>query len=655
MKKLLLISSILLSGQLAFGTIFTVNSLANTNTGTGTTGTLRFCMNIATITPGGPHTITFSVAGTIAILSDPNVLPTITSTGLIIDGTTAPGYAGIPLIIIDGAGTTSGNGITISTTAVTIKAMDITNSAGNGISVSSTGSSFMIDNCVLRNSGTKGLYINGASNGTIKNSRIGVNNTGTICEMNQYDGIDIQNGNSNQILDNHIACNGYNGIQLGSSDNNIIKGNTIGPLMGSCTFNGYRGIDIEGGSMNNIVGGILPGEANKIAGNDYWGIEVKEAGSIGNIISGNSMSCNAYDAIDVNTGGNNNILSPVITAASGTSVSGTSLANAVIEIFRAQDATTFACVGTPDTQGADYIGTTTATAGGTWTLAGTFSGLLVATQRTIVDGSSSYSNTFSTGIIPTWINECSGPVVGTGVAPVANFSISSATICAGDCVTFTDISTNSPTSWAWTFTGGSPTSSATSNQNVCYNTAGTFNVSLDATNAFGTDNHAISVVVLALPTINITQIGSLLVATAGHTSYQWYLNGGILTGETNDSLTISVNGNYTCIAQGVNGCSDTSAIFSVTNLSLGEFPTSAIKLYPNPSSDQFTISISAPLNMNSTNSLSIINSMGQLVYTTNIVSSTTFVNTENFSSGMYSYIVKLGENNIHRGKIVVKK
>ncbi len=72
-------------------------------------------------------------------------------------------------------------------------------------------------------------------------------------------------------------------------------------------------------------------------------------------------------------------------------------------------------------------------------------------------------------------------------APVAAFTASTTTITAGQSVNFTDQSTNSPTSWSWTFTGGSPSGSTTQNPSVTYNTAGTYNVSLTATNAGGSD------------------------------------------------------------------------------------------------------------------------------------------------------------------------
>lgn len=77
--------------------------------------------------------------------------------------------------------------------------------------------------------------------------------------------------------------------------------------------------------------------------------------------------------------------------------------------------------------------------------------------------------------------------------PVAAFSASTTTPCIGSTVTFTDASTNSPTSWAWTFSpttvtyvGG--TSASSQNPQVQFNAAGSYTVTLVATNAFGNDN-----------------------------------------------------------------------------------------------------------------------------------------------------------------------
>jgi PKD repeat protein len=71
--------------------------------------------------------------------------------------------------------------------------------------------------------------------------------------------------------------------------------------------------------------------------------------------------------------------------------------------------------------------------------------------------------------------------------PIADFSASSTDIAAGDSVTFTDQSLNNPTSWDWTFNGGTPSTSTDENPVITYNTPGTYTVTLVAANAAGSD------------------------------------------------------------------------------------------------------------------------------------------------------------------------
>ena len=72
------------------------------------------------------------------------------------------------------------------------------------------------------------------------------------------------------------------------------------------------------------------------------------------------------------------------------------------------------------------------------------------------------------------------------LSTVADFSASHRTIQAGSQVSFTDQSTQNPTSWNWTFTGGSPATSTAQNPTVTYHEPGTYAVSLNVTNAGGT-------------------------------------------------------------------------------------------------------------------------------------------------------------------------
>ena len=72
--------------------------------------------------------------------------------------------------------------------------------------------------------------------------------------------------------------------------------------------------------------------------------------------------------------------------------------------------------------------------------------------------------------------------------PQADFYADYTTIPAGASVIFTDISYYSPTSWNWTFTGGTPSSfSGQFPPPIIYNTPGIYPVSLTATNANGSD------------------------------------------------------------------------------------------------------------------------------------------------------------------------
>ncbi|MCD4788448.1 MAG: PKD domain-containing protein [Bacteroidales bacterium] len=76
--------------------------------------------------------------------------------------------------------------------------------------------------------------------------------------------------------------------------------------------------------------------------------------------------------------------------------------------------------------------------------------------------------------------------------PVADFSADDTSPGIGQTVNFTDLSTNSPTSWSWTFTPSTvtyvgSTTSGSQNPQVQFDSAGDYTVELTATNAGGSD------------------------------------------------------------------------------------------------------------------------------------------------------------------------
>jgi PKD repeat protein len=68
---------------------------------------------------------------------------------------------------------------------------------------------------------------------------------------------------------------------------------------------------------------------------------------------------------------------------------------------------------------------------------------------------------------------------------VANFEANPTSLLEGESVQFTDLSTNNPTAWEWSFIGGTPDASTEQNPLIQYNAYGVYSVTLTATNEFG--------------------------------------------------------------------------------------------------------------------------------------------------------------------------
>ncbi len=162
----------------------------------------------------------------------------------------------------------------------------------------------------------------------------------------------------------------------------------------------------------------------------------------------------------------------------------------------------------------------------------------------------------------------------TGPVPSVNFTASQTNICETNTVTYTDNSTNNPTSWSWSFPGGTPSASTLQNPAVTYSTAGTFDATLTATNQYGsgTQTKTAYMVVGSLPGIPGTPTGSTSLCmgaaptiyyTTGisnATSYAWELlpaAAGTVNG-TGTSSTVTWSATYTGTAtlkvRGINTC-----------------------------------------------------------------------------------------------------
>jgi PKD repeat protein len=147
--------------------------------------------------------------------------------------------------------------------------------------------------------------------------------------------------------------------------------------------------------------------------------------------------------------------------------------------------------------------------------------------------------------------------------PNAAFTASTTTVCAGAPVNFTDNSTNSPTSWSWTFPGGTPASATTQNATgVVWNTAGTYTVTHTATNASGTGTQTLIITVNPAPSVATTASNTTICAgnsttltASGASTYSWMP--GNLTG-TSATVSPTTTTTYTVTGISAAGCTNTA-------------------------------------------------------------------------------------------------
>lgn len=155
-------------------------------------------------------------------------------------------------------------------------------------------------------------YDTGASAGTIQNNFIGTNPAGTAAVANGG-GIDLESANNTKVLDNVIAGNTGDGIQLGftsagsiTTTGYTIQGNRIGVgINGEAIGNNAPGIMLYGGTKNSLIGGTNAGQANIIAYNLTGGIRLATNSNTNTqiTISGNSLYANGNLGIDLHNDG----------------------------------------------------------------------------------------------------------------------------------------------------------------------------------------------------------------------------------------------------------------------------------------------------------------------------------------------------------------
>ncbi|WP_329807237.1 T9SS type A sorting domain-containing protein, partial [Flavobacterium facile] len=159
--------------------------------------------------------------------------------------------------------------------------------------------------------------------------------------------------------------------------------------------------------------------------------------------------------------------------------------------------------------------------------------------------------------------------------------------------------------------------------------AGTYTVTVtDANSCITTRNFTITQPVAVNTSVTLTS--GILLATQTGATYQWYqCPNTLLTGETSQTFTPTVVGDYK-VEITLGGCTNTSSCVTVTTLETTSFDSTNFVYYPNPTSDILHIT-----NGNLIEEVNVINLIGQQMISTKFNSKEIQLNLSTLPTGTY--------------------
>jgi hypothetical protein len=167
-----------------------------------------------------------------------------------------------------------------------------------------------------------------------------------------------------------------------------------------------------------------------------------------------------------------------------------------------------------------------------------------------------------------------------GTEPTALVSASTDSICAGDAVTL-NLTPGGGTNYTYNW-ASSPAGFSSTAQNPVVNPTVSTTYTVTVTSGGCITATTVGITVVAPTTPSITQNGDTLFASAG-ASYQWYLNGNIIAGATNNTYIPTQSGNYTVVITNAAGCeSAASSPITVTIVAINRGLGAGWMVYPNP-------------------------------------------------------------------------
>jgi hypothetical protein len=286
---------------------FTVSNLDDTGA-----GSLRQAITDANATSGA-DVIHFTVAGTITLTSA--ALPALTDT-VDLDGTTAPGFAGAPVVEIDANGF-GGLDFAPGSDGSALRSLGVVGASNDGVRLDSGNNTIVgnylgvkLDGVTADGNAGDGLSIRSTSSGNVVGAATTVISASVISKASNLvsgnfgAGISLLGSQNNTIVANYIGTDVSGTRRLGNvGDGLVLQGstarhNTIGgntpfsnptnavPLSNLISANGGDGVRLTGGANNNTLSANL----------------------IGTDVTGNAALGNLGDGVAILDGSNDNQL-----------------------------------------------------------------------------------------------------------------------------------------------------------------------------------------------------------------------------------------------------------------------------------------------------------------------------------------------------------
>ncbi|HEU4886888.1 MAG TPA: IPT/TIG domain-containing protein [Thermoanaerobaculia bacterium] len=505
-----------------------------------------------------PCTILFNLSS-VQPIQPLTALPVLNTT-VILDGTSQPGYAGTPVIEINGSLCACATGLDFGGSGSYVKGLSITAFSTTGLHLGGAGSHEVHD-CFIGVTAAQtgspngdGITIDGANNVHVEHNTISFNNG---------DGIDVLAGTGHHFISNTMAANGESAIDLlsatepttndaGDSDtgpNNLQNA----PVLNSATLVGGNlrvAFDLDSSSVSSTVSVV---------------IEVH--GADGAPLGNGCFDGNALTDVLILPAGNAAEGDPVFaTATSYATACGTPEAMSDGTSEASAPAIIAAC--SPPAVTIDAPVTSICT-GGSTTLTANVSGGTAPYTYQWHDGNGPIAGATSSTLNVSYGGDYSVVVTDSIACPAASAPVTiaettppPATISAGGPTTFCDggavvLTASAGASYLW--------STSETTQSITVTTSGNYSVTVTDANGCGSTSAPTSVTVKTTPVATITASGpttfcsggSVTLTAAAATSYLWS------NGETTQSIAVTAAGNYSVTVS--NGfCSATSAPETVT-------------------------------------------------------------------------------------------